>query len=111
MPHLILEHNSDEDDLVRYVCKKLHGCLSKQETVNIETIKTRSCKVDSLILGEGREFSLFAHLTLKLLPGRSDDLKGKISERLLDTMKKAFRKEGQFSVELLELKFYTKTKS
>lgn len=108
MPHIILEHNIDDEELVKYACKKLHGSLAKQESVKLESIKTRSVLVSSLILGDGVEKSLFAHVNLKLLPGRSLELKETMSKALLESLKMSI-KTGSFSVELNELEAYCKT--
>jgi len=108
MPHIIIEHNIDEEELVKYACKKLHGSLAKQETVKLESIKTRSVFVSSLIVGDGVKKDQFAHVTLKLLAGRDQKLKEKMSQALLDSLKLSL-KSGNFSVEVCELEAYTKT--
>jgi len=107
MPHLILEHNVEDEEIVNYVCKKLHGCLARQETVKLESIKTRSVFVSSLIVGDGTQKEIFAHLNLKLLSGRSEVLKNKISQNLLKTLSTSL-KRGSLSVEVNELENYTK---
>ena len=107
MPHLILEHNIEDEEAVKYVCKKLHGCLAKQETVKLESIKTRSVFVSSLVVGTGTKTQNFAHLNLKLLMGRSEDLKNTISQNLLEVLK-ASLKNGVMSVEVNELENYSK---
>jgi len=108
VPHIILEHNVDDEEVVKYACKKLHGCLAKQETIKLESIKTRSILVSSVILGDGIEKGLFAHVNLKLLPGRGVELKEQMSKALLQSLESSFKK-GSFSVELNELESYTKS--
>lgn len=107
MPHLILEHNLEDEELVKYACKKLHGCLAKQDTIKLASIKTRSIFVSSVVLGDGTEKGLFAHLNLKLLAGRSEELKSKMSRDLLDSLKASLKK-GALSVEVKELENYSK---
>lgn len=108
MPHIILEHNLEDDERVSYICKKLHGTLSRQETVKLESIKTRSICVDNSTVGDGRNpSSSFAHVTLKLLPGRSEELKKFMSEALHEVLIKAFE-GGSLSVEVQELQGYSK---
>ena len=107
MPHLILEHNLEDEELVKYACKKLHGCLAKQNTIKLESIKTRSIFVSSVVLGDGTEKGLFAHLNLKLLSGRSEELKNTMSQALLDSLKASLKK-GALSDEVNELDNYRK---
>jgi 5-carboxymethyl-2-hydroxymuconate isomerase len=108
MPHIILEHNIEDEEVVKYTCKKLHGSLAKQETIKLESIKTRSILVSSLILGDGLDKGVFAHVNLKLLPGRSGELKEQMSKALLETLESTI-KTGSFSVELNELEAYSKS--
>lgn len=106
MPHIILEHNVDNEELVSTLYKSLHKTLSEQETIRPQAIKTRSIKVKDVIVGDGAD-ALFAHVQLKLLPGRSEDLKLKMSQALLSTMKEALG-AGALSVEVIELLSYAK---
>lgn len=107
MPHIILEHNIEDEETVKYTCKKLHGSLAKQDTIKLESIKTRSVLVSSLTVGDGVEKGLFAHVNLKLLPGRSVELRELMSQALLESLK-ATVKTGSFSVEVNELEAYSK---
>jgi len=107
MPHIILEHNLDEPDRVHHICKKLHGCLARQETVKLDTIKTRSLLVSNVVVGDGTLNRDFAHVNLKLLPGRSEELKLAISQNLLSVLS-SILKEGACSVEVSELHAYSK---
>lgn len=107
MPHIVLEHNLEDEPRVSYICKKLHGALSRQETVKLESIKTRSIYVDNLSVGDAQNYTIFAHVTLKLLPGRSEELKHNMAQAFFDVLKSAL-KEGAFSVEVVDLQTYLK---
>ncbi len=107
MPHIVLEHNLEDEDQVRYICKKLHGALSRQETVKLESIKTRAFFVSSLVIGDGTQHEAFAHVTLKLLKGRSEELKQTMGEALLEILKGSI-KTGSIGVEVAELQTYLK---
>jgi 5-carboxymethyl-2-hydroxymuconate isomerase len=107
MPHIIVEHNIEDNDVVQSLCGALHDELCGAETVKPEAVKTRALKVQNLILGLEDDVSFFVHVTLKLLPGRDDDLKKKMTGSLLKVLegKLGF---GSFSVEAMELESYTK---
>ena len=80
MPHIIVEHTADVKD-VPVLLEKLHTCLAEQETVTLESIKTRAVPVTHVILGDGTKNAML-HITIKLLAGRSDDLLSTISGAL-----------------------------
>ncbi len=107
MPHIILEHNTKEDGLVTETCKLLHKVLSEQETVKLESIKTRSVFIENLILGDGNVDETFAHVQLKLLPGRTEELRAHMSAALLKVLISQFETKS-LSVEVLELASYSK---
>lgn len=112
MPHIILEHNLSAQDLedetlINTICKKLHRKLSQQETVKLESIKTRSIEVSNLIFADNLKKVTFAHVQLKLLAGRSEELKKKMSEALLEVLQNEIP-GGSLSVEVLELESYSK---
>lgn len=109
MPHIILEHNITSKGLVAETCGLLHKALSEQETVKLSAIKTRSVFIENLILGEGDvDGKKFAHVQLKLLPGRTEDLRVQMSKALLEILKSQFDTDS-LSVEVIELSSYSKT--
>ncbi len=107
MPHIILEHNLEDEFFVNRICKKLHNTLSKQESVKLESIKTRSLFVSDLIFSNNLKKVDFAHVQLKLLSGRSEELKMQMSGALLEVLKNEIS-EGTLSVEVQELRSYSK---
>ena len=107
MPHIILEHNLEDDRLVNRVCKKLHSALSKQDSVKLGSIKTRSLPVKDFIFADNSIQIDFAHVCLKLLSGRSDELKKTMSEVLFEVLSTEMP-SGTLSVEVQELESYSK---
>lgn len=77
MPHIIVEHSADIAD-IPVLLEKLHHNLSKQDTVTLESIKTRAIEVQHAIVGNSDK-KLMLHIIVKLLSGRPDDLLNKIS--------------------------------
>jgi 5-carboxymethyl-2-hydroxymuconate isomerase len=77
MPHIIVEHTRDVEgipDLLR----ALHNSLGHQDTVQIESLKTRAICLDHVVIGDGDTQSMI-HVTLRLLPGRGDELLKKMT--------------------------------
>ena len=80
MPHLIVEHTRDIDEISQLL-QDLHHNLGQQDTVNIESLKTRSICLDHVVIGNG-DMQSMVHVTLRLLPGRDDMLLKKMTTDL-----------------------------
>jgi len=109
MPHIILEHNFKEESLIKETCQSLFNDLIRHETIKQPSVKVRSVLMNNVFLGSAtlNNASNFAHVNLKLLTGRSDELKNQISSSLLEVLVQKLKK-GSFSVEVLELMNYSK---
>ena len=83
MPHIIVEHTdlSAHSVDINTLNKNLHDCLSKQESVSLDAIKTRSIEVKNVYVG-GRNEKNFIHVTVLLLAGRPKWLKETMAEAL-----------------------------
>ena len=81
MPHIILEHSGNAAENLPALLADLHQTLSVQDTVNIAAIKTRAVAVEHAIVGDS-EGTEMLHITLKLLPGRDDELRAKMTQAL-----------------------------
>ena len=103
MPHLIIV--SDEK-LKKEDIQSLHDFAASLETVKMEALKTRYYLVESGFNGSDANTRQVA-IELKLLAGRSEDLKKKMAEKLLERARSLFRIE-QVSVEVNELGIYVK---
>jgi len=80
MPHIIVEHTSDIAEIPQLL-RDLHNNLGRQDTVNIESLKTRAICLDHVVIGNGDTQSMM-HITLRLLPGRDDVLLQKMTTDL-----------------------------
>ena len=80
MPHIIVEHTRDIEN-VSQLLRDLHNSLGHQETVQIESLKTRSICLDNVVIGNGNFISMI-HVTLRLLPGRGETLLCKMTADL-----------------------------
>jgi len=87
MPHIIVEHTKVPNLNVKAFLRDLHTNLAAHETVNISGIKTRSIPIENAAVGEEMQPNIFIHITLKLLAGRSDELRKTMAEGLFNVAK------------------------
>ena len=87
MPHITVEYTEHLSTDIPKLLTRLHDNLASQDTVNVHAIKTRAIPVQYVIVGDGQEPDKMIHVTLKLLPGRSDDLKKTMAQGLFDEAK------------------------
>jgi len=103
LPHLIVEYSKNLDSVVKLstLSNALHQCLAEQETVKLESIKTRTITASNVVIGDTKK-EHFIHTTLLLLPGRSESLKKIMGERLLEKTKLII-KESKLETERVSL--------
>jgi 5-carboxymethyl-2-hydroxymuconate isomerase len=97
MPHIIVEYTSTMKLDMPELLSQLHESLAGQDTVKIKAIKTRGVPVQHVIVGTGDWSDKMIHITLKLLPGRSDELKRTMAQDL-HVIAKGFVKDDSASV-------------
>jgi 5-carboxymethyl-2-hydroxymuconate isomerase len=111
MPQVILEFSANVieinnlSDLFLYC----HEILASRLPTAIATCKSRAIKSDIYCIGDGDPRNAFVHLTLKVLPGRSDDTLRKIGESIMEKLTGHFSESLsklnlQITLEILELK-------
>lgn len=111
MPQLTLEYSCNIIDDVNFnsLLKKLHEVVSEEGNINITNFKSRVVKHENFLVGAGNQADAFVHVEFKLLEGRSEELKSKIGNLILDTIKKYYpqsveKLDLQITVELLDIK-------
>ncbi len=101
MPHIVIEHSrglEDSHDL-QAVCDTLwdtfahHSAITAPDTVRIRTIAATASRI-------GVEPQTFAHATLLLLPGRSEDTRKELAQMILDALTTALPDVGSLTVRL-----------
>lgn len=109
MPHIELLTTSDlpENADVPDILQELVTILSAQETVAPERVKARHLLISNWVMGEGAPAG-FAHCTVSILAGRTDELKRRISQEMYAVMKRRFAvsyeaKEVSLTLELREM--------
>lgn len=116
MPHLILETCSDLENktIIRELFINLRGLLVEQLPTDDSSFKCRSFFARDILIGDGSSNQYFAHLTIKVLPGREMDKLKMISLSCFDIMKNTYKKSFpdlniKISLEIVELSdFYCK---
>ena len=105
MPHIIVEHTDDIEGMDALV-GDLHQSLAGQESVTFGAIKSRSITIQNAFVGEaqnGSQNNSMVHVTLKLLSGRSDELRAKMTGDLLNVVKSKVASSTSVTVESVEL--------
>ena len=105
MPHIIVEHCETLTSLdVPKLIDALHSDLGSRESVNIHGVKSRAIPVQYVICGNQDEYDKMIHITLRLLPGRSSDIRREMAQGLADMAKKHVHDERvSVTCEVVEL--------
>ena len=104
MPHIIVEYTDHLNLDLEKLTIELHRTLVEQDTIKEEAIKTRAIPVKATVVGTGKCHDKMIHIALKLLPGRSDELRKTMAEALFATARKVSLDENiAISVETIEL--------
>lgn len=111
MPHIIVEYTDHLNLDVEKLTIELHRTLVEQETIKEDSIKTRAIPVQASVVGTAKCHDKMLHIALRLLPGRSDELRKTMAQALFDTARKLIIDENvSISVETAELHAASYTK-
>lgn len=104
MPHIVIEHSAglqDSHDL-QALCDSLWKAFAAHPSVNgPDTVRTRTIAATASRIGV--EPQTFAHATLLLLPGRSEDTRAELAQMTLDALLAALPDVGSLTVRLTDL--------
>lgn len=110
MPHLILEYTGNISQRIdcRVLFSRLHHILINEGRFNIDSCKSRAVRLESYWVGAGEAQDAFVHLDLRLLEGRSTDLKRRLGQLCLQWLESYFepslaRLTLQISVEVSDI--------
>lgn len=104
MPHIIVEYSEHLSVDIPKLLEEIHYDLAEKETINIHTIKSRAKPVQYTIVGDGKDPDLMIHVTVRMLPGRSNELKKLMAQSIYDKARKAVPDDRiNLSVEIQEL--------
>lgn len=111
MPHLVLEHSASltETHDLDALSKALFDAAAASPVFhNTAAIKTRTVSCDNVHMGTSPE--TFAHLTVWLLAGRTDEAKKSLGKSLLAVMDAHLPTVGALSVDTQDMQTETYTK-
>ncbi len=114
MPHTILEYSSNIKEKEKFsdLFHDIHQLLVNKLWANIDACKSRAIKYEDFLVGEGKESNLFVCLTIKILAGRSLEVKNEFAnsmQKLLqDYFQKSIKAGLKISIEIVELEHYSK---
>ncbi|MCZ6706188.1 MAG: isomerase, partial [Bacteroidetes bacterium] len=85
MPHLTLEYSGNVTDLpdINDVFGEIHRVLQKTAGIKIANCKSRARVADEYLIADGGPAHAFVHLDVRILDGRSVELKKELGNRLL----------------------------
>lgn len=94
MPHCVLEYTNKDakkEDFLKFF-ENLHNLLVATKEFRLEAIKSRAVLLDCYYMGNGDENNEFYFLNIAILKGRSEEFRKILSNKVLDLMKKNFKK-------------------
>ena len=101
MPHLIIEHSPEIADVMPDLCKAVFEAATGCSTFPIPgAVKVRSRLCSNHTGGTGAGF---AHTTVRMLQGRTDDLKSEVSAAVLAAMETALPTTASLTVEIVDM--------
>ena len=110
MPHLVLEYTANVPDRpdFRRVLLDLNEALMAPGLFERKDVKSRAVRHDVYAVADGAEDLSFVALTIAILEGRSDEVKGALAEAALDVLVRAFPRlvaggRGAITVEVRDL--------
>ncbi|MGB0799252.1 MAG: 5-carboxymethyl-2-hydroxymuconate Delta-isomerase [Planktomarina sp.] len=101
MPHLVIEHSPEITDAMPALCQAVFEAACRCSTFpNPSAVKVRSRLCQNHTGGTGAGF---AHTTVRMLEGRSDDLKSEVTAAVLAAMETALPTTASLTVEVVDL--------
>ncbi len=101
MPHIIIEHSRglEESHDLQALCDALWEAFAHHPVINgPDTVRTRTIAANASRIGV--EPQSFAHATLLLMPGRSEETRAELAQIILDTLDAHLPDVGSLTVRL-----------
>lgn len=92
MPHLTLEYSANVPDPpdIQGILREFHRVLQETAGIKIANCKSRGRIADEYLVADGGSSHAFVHLDVRILEGRSVELKKELGNRLLETLREHF---------------------
>lgn len=85
MPHIAIDYSAELDDAFdrRGFATELHPLIARTITTAASNCKTRLRRVDQTLMGEGAVDGAIVHIVIAIQPGRSQEVKARLTESVL----------------------------
>lgn len=118
MPHIVLEisenlsFEQEDDHANKILLNQIHLILTEMLPTDINNCKSRIIKHKDFYAGDGSSSNAFAHLSIKIMPGRTEQLLKSVGENIIRTLENHYNKfssrltiklNTQISLEITEL--------
>lgn len=113
MPHITVEYTNNIETKVHIteLMKKINASLIAEKDGTVfapQAIRTRAIKLDNYVTAEGNSEDAFIHVTVKIAPGRSGEVKKCAHDHLFDVLETHVKETMQnqpvvYSIEFNEL--------
>lgn len=109
MPHIILESSDNISNKLPFedLFNQLHKLLADTLPTQISSCKSRVITHDRYFVGTDFKNNVFIHLTMKIMPGRSNEVKQTVGKEALEILKKLSENSNEnhisLSVEVIDL--------
>lgn len=93
MPHVIVEYTSnikDEANIQELLHKINTTLMTESDIFPIGGLRSRAIEIHDYFIADGSEDDAFVHATMKIGPGRSDEVKKRIGKKLFATIEDHF---------------------
>ncbi len=86
MPHIVVKYSDNAPESINWsnILADLHAALAKHETITLSQIKTYAHPLNAYIVGDDTRPEGMIHIQLRLLRGRSDELRTAMGQSLHD---------------------------
>jgi len=117
MPQITLDYtnNLNPDINFEILFSEIHQKLNEVAGIKIGNCKSRAIKLDNYFIAAGEDKNAFVHIDVRMLSGRTIEIKKKLGEEILLIIKRYFSKfvekfDLQITVEIqdIERAFYFK---
>lgn len=110
MPHIVLEYSNNiyPTPNIKAFFAKIHQLLEKELPTQLSNCKSRCMVHDLFYIGDGSIKNAFTHLTIKILPGRTEEKKNQVLQEVMTIINEFFQRYEstmnlQTSVEILDV--------
>jgi 5-carboxymethyl-2-hydroxymuconate isomerase len=102
MPHIVVEYSDTLKMNVPAVLKELHENLAKEESVQLDRIKTRAIPLKNFVIADRGTEGSMVHITLKVMT-RPDDVAKRMAVNLQTIVRHHVPADCKVTAEVVEL--------